>query len=87
MVVPLIDSSGAYVASVATGWTLDNWGEILIACPDRDQPAGATPFQPIYQWDPNAAFAVRFPIWRTGVPDVMASPVWAVPRPMIQFVG
>jgi hypothetical protein len=45
----------------AIDWTLDNWGEILIACPDRDQPSGATPFQPIYQWDPNAAYATIIP--------------------------
>lgn len=41
----------------ANDWTLDNWGEILIACPDRNLPSGATPFQPIYQWDVNSAAA------------------------------
>src|ERR1700744_63791 len=41
----------------AIDWTLDNWGEILIACPDRDQPFEATPFQPIYQGDEGAAKA------------------------------
>jgi hypothetical protein len=41
----------------AIDWTLDNWGEILIACPDRDQPFQSTPFQPIYQWDEGAAQA------------------------------
>jgi hypothetical protein len=36
----------------AIDWTLDNWGEILIAC--AVQPPGAeTPFQPVYQWDPG----------------------------------
>jgi hypothetical protein len=35
----------------AIDWTLDNWGEILIACPDRVLTPGTTPFQPIYQWD------------------------------------
>jgi hypothetical protein len=45
----------------AIDWTLDNWGEILIACPDRDQAPGATPFQPIYQWDPNAQAATIIP--------------------------
>ena len=34
----------------AIDWTLDNWGETLIACPVRDQPSGVPPFQPIYQW-------------------------------------
>lgn len=41
----------------AIDWTLDNWGEILIACPDRLQPFQATPFQPIYQWDESATSA------------------------------
>jgi hypothetical protein len=36
----------------AIDWTLDNWGEILIAC--AIQPIGTvTPFQPVYQWDPG----------------------------------
>lgn len=38
----------------AIDWTLDNWGEILIACPDRLLGFEQTPFQPIYQWDENA---------------------------------
>ena len=41
----------------ATDWTLDNFGEILIACPDRVAPADGTPFQPIYQWLPGAPSA------------------------------
>ncbi len=32
----------------ADDWTLDNWGEILIACPINN-----TLFQPIYEWSPN----------------------------------
>ncbi len=35
------------VAIPATDWTLDNWGEILIACP-----INGTLFQPIYAYDP-----------------------------------
>lgn len=54
----------------AIDWTLDNWGEILIACPDRAQPAGSTPFQPIYQWDvgaPSATIIAAAPPVNDGV--------------------
>lgn len=33
----------------ANDWTLDNWGEVLIACPRNN-----TIFQPIYQWNPTS---------------------------------
>lgn len=33
----------------ANDWTLDNWGEILIACPRNN-----TLLQPIYQWNPSS---------------------------------
>lgn len=33
----------------ANDWTLDNWGQILIACPNNN-----TIYQPIYQWDPTS---------------------------------
>ena len=36
----------------ATDWTLDNWGEILIACPVRTEVGPK--YQPIYQWDPES---------------------------------
>jgi hypothetical protein len=53
----------------ATDWTLDNWGEILIACPI--QPAGAgTPFQPIYQWapiQPSATIINGAPLVNDGI--------------------
>jgi hypothetical protein len=54
--------TGTFVASTGTpidaiDWTLGNWGEILIACPDRVPPANGTPFQPIYQWQPGSAAA------------------------------
>jgi hypothetical protein len=52
---PVTPSVGPAIDAV--DWTLDNFGEILIACPDRDQPFQATPFQPIYQWSENAASA------------------------------
>lgn len=33
----------------ASDWTLDNWGEILVACPKNN-----TIFQPIYIWNPTS---------------------------------
>lgn len=51
---PVAPSTG--IAIDAIDWTLDNWGEILIACPDRTF-TGATPFQPVYQWDEGAEAA------------------------------
>lgn len=36
----------------ATDWTLDNWGEILIACPIQP-PGSLPPFQPVYEWPPG----------------------------------
>ena len=41
----------------AIDWTLDNWGQVLLACPDRAMAVGKTPFQPIYQWTPGASKA------------------------------
>ncbi len=40
----IIPSTGSPIT--ATDWTLDNWGEILVACP-----VGSANFQPIYTWD------------------------------------
>jgi hypothetical protein len=68
-------TGNAVVPPIGTGidaidWTLDNWGEILIACPDRDQPAGTTPFQPIYQWDvgqPTATIITAAPPVNDGI--------------------
>jgi hypothetical protein len=34
----------------ANDWTLDNWGEILLACPNYPE---SPPFQAIYEWDPT----------------------------------
>ena len=51
----VIPSTGTSID--ATDWTLDNFGEILIACPDRVVPTDGTPFQPIYQWLPGAPTA------------------------------
>lgn len=68
--------TGAASGSVATGtpitavdWTLDNWGEIFLACPD----AG-----PIYQWRPgtgfqNAQVIPTAPFQNTGIFVAMPS--------------
>ena len=45
-------------AITATDWTLDNWGEILLACPITDND-----FQPIYQWSPLGTS------WATIIPE------------------
>jgi hypothetical protein len=37
----------------AFDWTLDNWGEVLIACPRND-----TLYQPIYEWNPTSGIPV-----------------------------
>jgi len=67
----------------AIDWTLDNWGEILIACPDRDQPFEATPFQPIYQWDEGAAQATII----TAAPPVNDGIFVAMPQRQIVAWG
>jgi hypothetical protein len=53
--------TGAYIT--ATDWTLDNWGEILLSCPD----GGA-----IYYWDPGSGFlnspvVATGPVFNTGI--------------------
>lgn len=40
----VVPSTGTPIA--ADDWTLDNWGEILVACP-----VGSADFQPIYVWN------------------------------------
>jgi hypothetical protein len=67
----------------ADDWTLDNFGEILIACPDRDQPFQATPFQPIYQWDEGAAQATII----TNAPPVNDGIFVAMPQRQIVAWG
>lgn len=48
-------ASGTWIT--ANDWTLDNWGEILIACADQTLTPGTTPFQPLYQWEENVTGA------------------------------
>jgi len=44
----VVPSTGTAIA--ASDWSLDNWGEVLLACPVN--PAAAPQYQPIYAWDP-----------------------------------
>jgi hypothetical protein len=67
----------------ADDWTLDNFGEILIACPDRDQLFQATPFQPIYQWDEGASQATII----TNAPPVNDGIFVAMPQRQIVAWG
>ena len=43
----------------ATDWSLDNWGQVLLACPD----GGA-----IFYWQPNTGFATAQPLTANGAP-------------------
>jgi hypothetical protein len=52
-------ASGTFIP--ATDWTLDNWGEILIACADQTLTPGTPPFQPIYQWEESTTGATIIP--------------------------
>lgn len=56
---PVTPSTGSPID--ALDWTLDNWGEILMACPIRISIPGSPPFQPIYQWDVSAQQATVIP--------------------------
>jgi hypothetical protein len=67
----------------ADDWTLDNFGEILIACPDRDQSFQSTPFQPIYQWDEGAAQATII----TNAPPVNDGIFVAMPQRQVVAWG
>jgi hypothetical protein len=67
----------------ALDWTLDNWGEILIACPDRTLAPGTTPFQPVYQWDIGAQTATII----TTAPPVNDGVFVAMPQRQIVTWG
>jgi hypothetical protein len=41
----------------AVDWTMDNWGDTLVACADRNQGPEPIPFQPIWVWEPGFAQA------------------------------
>lgn len=78
---PVVPSVGPAIDAI--DWTLDNFGEILIACPDRAQPFEATPFQPVYQWDEGAAQATII----TNAPPVNDGIFVAMPQRQIVAWG
>jgi len=78
---PVTPSTGTPIDAI--DWTLDNWGEILIACADRVPPANGTPFQPIYQWDEGAASATII----TNAPPVNDGVFVAMPQRQIVAWG
>ena len=45
---PITPSTGTPIS--ATDWTLANWGEVLLSCPQNI--VASPPYQPIYQWNP-----------------------------------
>jgi len=67
----------------ANDWTLDNWGEILIACADQTLTPGTTPFQPIYQWEESATGATII----TAAPPVNDGAFVAMPQRQIVAWG
>lgn len=50
--VPVTPTTGDKIA--ATDWTLDNWGEIFVACPTYPATGNVASFQPIYIWSPTS---------------------------------
>ena len=74
-------SQGAAIDAI--DWTLDNFGEILIACPDRAAPVNGTPFQPIYQWPIGSAQATII----TNAPPVNDGVFVAMPQRQIVAWG
>lgn len=57
--MPVTPATGTAIPALS--WTLDNWGEILVACPV--EPPHSPAFSPIYVWDPES-----------GVPTAAALP-------------
>lgn len=60
-----VPSGGAGLAITATDWTLDNWGEVLVACPQNVNPS-TDPSTPgggaIYTWSPSLNQPIATPI-------------------------
>jgi hypothetical protein len=75
--IPVTPSTGTAIDAI--DWTLDNFGEVLIACPDRVAPPDGTPFQPIYAWEPGAAAATII----TAAPPVNDGIFVAMPQRQI----
>lgn len=67
----------------ANDWTLDNWGEILIACADQTLAPGTTPFQPLYQWEESVTGSTII----TGAPPVNDGAFVAMPQRQIVAWG
>jgi hypothetical protein len=82
---PVTPSIGTKIDAI--DWTLDNWGEVLIACPIRylkqTGSLNMTPYQPIYQWDPSAAAATII----TNAPPVNDGIFVAMPQRQIVAWG
>jgi hypothetical protein len=74
---PVVPSTGVEID--ATDWTLDNFGEFLIACPDRVTVTGEVQFQPIYMWNENAGQATII----TNAPPVNDGIFVAMPQRQI----
>lgn len=68
--------SGSGTPITATDWTLDNWGQILVACPD----GGA-----IYAWTPGAGYQTASIL--EGSPNVNTGIFIAMPQQMIVAYG
>lgn len=64
----------------AMDWSLDNWGEILLALPDN-----GSLFQPIYQWDPSSGSPTATVI--TAAPTVSDGFFVAMPQRQIVAWG
>lgn len=79
--IPLVPSVGNPIDAI--DWTLDNWGEILIACPVRRLQGESTPFQPVYQWDEGASAATII----TNAPPVNDGVFVAMPQRQIVAWG
>ncbi len=77
----VIPSTGPAIDAI--DWNLGNWGEILIANPDRLPPPDGTPYQPLYQWQPGAAAATII----TNAPPVNDGFFVAMPQRQIVAWG
>jgi hypothetical protein len=67
----------------AIDWTLDNFGDVLIACPVRNQVPGSAPFQPIYAWKETVGAATII----TNAPPVNDGIFVAMPQRQIVAWG
>lgn len=68
--------SGTGTPITSTDWTLDNWGQILIAC---------TELGPIYSWTPNSGYVTGTIL--AGAPNVNTGVFIAMPQQQIVAYG